>query len=148
MQNDNNFNIVIGNIEGQANFGTEDIPGQVFKEFPPELHILESCDFLSYEKVWDHLFTDKFFDLTPAILDNMHMEAANQRCVFSNSADMEAEHRIYVTISLPGRMAPNEKLHLLQNATAAGYTIEPIRLHGMGCSIYSEITISKDPVNG
>lgn len=146
MQQENNFTLALGNIEGKANFGTDDVEGQVFKEFPDQLHILESFDILTYDQVWDHLFTDKFFELTPSSLDNGIMEAANQRCVYTNSADMESEVRIFVTISLPGRLAPNEKLHLMQNAVAAGYTIEPIRLHGLGACVYSEITISKDPV--
>lgn len=141
MQQDNNFNIgiVVNEDVGHAQFATIDTPDQVFRAFPSELHVLESFDQLTYDQVYDHLFTDKFFDLSPAILDNEHLEAANQRCTYANS-----EGAVVVCISLPGRMAPNEKMHLYTNAVAAGYTMGAILEHGLGACVYSEFTIHKD----
>lgn len=139
------FQITVSDAAGSAQFATEDADGQTFKPFPEQLHVLESFDQLTYDQVWDYLFTDKFFELTPAAVIGVkrRLEACSQRATYVMN-----EGKIVVAITLPGRLAPNEKLRLYQNATTAGYTIEPIRLHGLGACVFSEIHIYKGVVDG
>lgn len=131
---------------GTVKFGTDTPEGTVRREFPEDLHVLDSMDMISYDQVYDCYFSDRFFDLTPGIPDDGRLEAANMRAI--TTVPLDNGIRTGIVITLPGRCPPSDMLDLYQAATAAGYEMQPVLVLGRGSCVFSQFTLCRDDIRG
>lgn len=123
----------------KVSFGTDTVEGEVYREFPKYISLMESIDFISYEVALRCLTEEEYFFQLQATEE---ITAAEQRCI-KRIPDPFVDDRevMAISVSLPGIITPDTLLALLQGATASGHHLfTPMRV-STGANEYVVLTL-------
>ncbi|MCY1431254.1 hypothetical protein D9M71_472180 [compost metagenome] len=130
----NNFSVGISNATvGQIKFGVDNTDAVVREPFPSVFHVLDSVEFITYDKVLK-AFTDEdtFFKLQCVT----QITGENQRYIGPVSLDDGTDNTTTgIIVTLPGVIDPGEAYSLYTEVQKAGHIMHPVRRFGRGgCS--------------